>query len=319
MTGRSDHLAARAEEAADISLGSAQVAVKAAGKAMDAMPTPDPRDDPNFQRLAGLEQSFVARLSPRHRNRWPELVAIDERLDDLDRRQQELHDRLADLNQRRSEADADYAQRMATWMAAGQPDPKPLSEAAALDDAIVEATAEHAAIDRLREGVLVERIAFVEKHRKRLVRDAEQETERARDRYLEAIAEAERARADLIGLNETRVWASLYPSDLLVTMVPTQALAAGRRRESQAHGFTAAVPAAQVFDLLRDDANVFTTISTRDQAAAMQGTTTAALTGDEAMWAGSDEDREFQRRERERQIADYERQWGRKPPEFQRY
>jgi hypothetical protein len=35
--------------------------------------------------------------------------------------------------------------------------------------------------------------------------------------------------------------------------------------------------------------------------------------------AGSEEDRERQRRERDQRIADYERQWGRKPPEFQRY
>jgi hypothetical protein len=83
-------------------------------------------------------------------------------------------------------------------------------------------------------------------------------------------------------------------------MVPTHALAAGRRRESEAHGFNAAVPAAQVFGLLRDDANTFASISTRPQAAAMEGVSEAALTGEGAMWAGSDEDREFQRRERER-------------------
>jgi hypothetical protein len=43
---RADWNADRAEEAADISLGSAQVAVTAAGKVLDAMPTPDVRDDP---------------------------------------------------------------------------------------------------------------------------------------------------------------------------------------------------------------------------------------------------------------------------------
>jgi hypothetical protein len=51
----------------------------------------------------------------------------------------------------------------------------------------------------------------------------------------------------------------------------------------------------------------------------MQGVSEAMLTGDQAMWAASDEDREWRRRERERLIADYERQWGRPPPEFQRY
>jgi hypothetical protein len=50
-----------------------------AAKVVDAVPTPDPRDDVNYQRLVGLEQSMLARISPRHRNRWPELLAIDER------------------------------------------------------------------------------------------------------------------------------------------------------------------------------------------------------------------------------------------------
>jgi hypothetical protein len=154
-----------------------------------------------------------------------------------------------------------------------------------------------------RENALGEKVAFVDKHRKRLVEDAEEETERARDRYLSAIAEAERARADLIGMRETTVWAAVYPSDTLMTYAPSHALVAGRPRESRRHGFQSAVIASAAFDLLRDDAEVLTTLSTREQAAAMQGTTTAALSGEEAMWAGSDEDVARQQRERERVIA----------------
>jgi hypothetical protein len=58
-----------------------------------------------------------------------------------------------------------------------------------------------------------------------------------------------------------------------------------------------------MFGLLRADATVFATISTRDQAAVMQGVSTATLAGDEAMWAGSDEDLARQKRKRERLIA----------------
>ena len=131
-------------------LGSAEVAVKAAGRAVDAIPKPDVRDDPNFQRLAGLEQSMLARLSPRHRNRWPELVAIDDRLEDPDRRQGELHTTLGDLHQRRQRADDDYAAVMYAWMEDGKPDPKPTPLAQGLDDAIAEASAEHGARPRTR-------------------------------------------------------------------------------------------------------------------------------------------------------------------------
>jgi hypothetical protein len=55
--------------------------------------------------------------------------------------------------------------------------------------------------------------------------------------------------------------------------------------------------------LLRDDAAHFATVATRDQAAAMQGVTTAELTGDEAMWADSDADRARLKREKERHVA----------------
>ena len=59
-------LAREAGEAADIALGSAQIAKRAA----DSMPKPDRRLDPNFQRFSGQEQSFLARISP-GRNRCP--------------------------------------------------------------------------------------------------------------------------------------------------------------------------------------------------------------------------------------------------------
>ena len=151
--------------------------------------------------------------------------------------------------------------------------------------------------------MLTERIDFVAKHRKRMVADAEKETQRARDRYLNAIAEAERARDDLIGLRETTIWAALFSSDTLASMAPTHVLVAGRRRETERHGFGSAQPAQPIFDLLRSDSDVYLSVSTREHAAAMQGTSTAALSDNEAMWQGSPKDVERNRRERERLIA----------------
>jgi hypothetical protein len=293
-------LAREAGEAADIALGSAHIAKRAA----EAMPKPDPRLDPNFQRLSGQEQSFLARISPR-RNRWPELREIDERLEQFDRRQEELRVTLIELRGRRERADAEYAEVLAAWMAAGEQEPKPASEAKALEEAIAEAEAEHAAIDSLRTGVLEERIAFVEKHRKRLVRDAEREAERAKARYLEAVEMLAQAREDLVGLRETTVWASLYPSEMLASMAPSHALVGGRRRESEQHlpGVQGQLPAHAVLALLRADAEYCATVSTIEQAAGMRGVSTAELTTREAMWAGSDADRARQKREKERLIA----------------
>lgn len=292
-------------DAADIALGSAHIARKAATKIVDALPTPDPLVDVNWQRLAGLEQSMLARISPRHRNRWPELLAIDERWEDCDRRQEELRLSLTDLHTRRQRAEAEHADALAAWMVAGQQDPKPVSEAKALDDAIAEGDAEYAAIDNVRDRILEERIAFVEKHRKRLMRDAERAAEQAKERYLRAVDELAQAREELVGLRETTVWASLYPSDTLTSMAPSYALVGGRRRETEQHlaGMTGQLPAHAVLALLRADAVYFATVSTVEQAAAMQGVTAAELTTREAMWAGSDADLARQEREKEQLIA----------------
>ena len=103
------------------------------------------------------------------RNRWPEVQAFDDRVADLDRRQQELHDQLADLHQRRQTADADHAARLAKWMADPQGE-RPRNEAQLLGDAIAEARAEHGAIDLQRDDVLAEKVALVERRRESLVR-----------------------------------------------------------------------------------------------------------------------------------------------------
>jgi len=300
MTDRDSLAVERVEAAADIAIGSAEVALKAA-QSIPVPPPPDSRDDPNFALLTGPEQSWWARLSPR-RNRWADVAAVDVRIADLDRAQQALHDQLADLHQRRQTADADHAARLAPWMADPQGE-RPQNEAQALDEQITDMSAEHQAIDIQREAVLREKVDLVERRRKSLVRDAERAVDTAKKRYLEAVAAVEAARAELVELNEARIWAAVFPSDTLTTMPPSHALVSGRRVETERNGFQTAVLATSVFSLLRDDAGVFAQVATRDQAALMQGTTTAALTGDEAMWADSDEDLARRKRERERLIA----------------
>ena len=52
--------------------------------------------------------------------------------------------------------------------------------------------------------------------------------------------------------------------------------------------------------LLREDAAYIASVATVEQAAEMAGVSEGVLTGTDAMWSGSDEDRERQRIERER-------------------
>ncbi len=123
--------AARAEEAADIALGSAKIAKDAAERVVDALPTPDPRDDVNFQRLAGVEESMLARLMPRRRNRWPKLFEFEQRLAEFDRRQEVLRAELTELRQQREESPERFALALAGWLERGENGERPSSDAEA--------------------------------------------------------------------------------------------------------------------------------------------------------------------------------------------
>ncbi len=297
MTARDERLAA--EEAADIALGSAAVAQKAARKALDALPTLDPRDNVDFQRLAGQERSVLARLSPR-RNRWPGLLEIDERLDRLDLEQQELIARLAELHDRRQGADERYHQALARWMADGQDGERPEPEAAALDAEIVDMSARHAALDELRALELERKVAYVEKRRGSLVRDAEKDVERALEEYLAAVDAVHGLRDTLLAASSTARWARMYPSPTAAAPVGVEVnLALGLMKPViETLGINRQLTAAAVLDALKADANTIATRLTPEQRQEL-GVATASPE-QEAMWQDDERYQAWAREQREK-------------------
>ena len=206
-------IASRAEEAADIALGAAGVAVKAGNKAVAAVPIPDPREDVNFQRLAGLEQSTLARLMPRQRNRWPKLLEFENRLAEFDRRQEVLRAELSELRQQRETAPERHALALAGWFERSEKGERPGSDADVLEQAIVTKEAELAAVDRLVAKLLTAKITYVEKNRPSLRRTAEGATAKARASYEQAIDALAGAREELLACRGDQIWAELYPSE----------------------------------------------------------------------------------------------------------
>jgi hypothetical protein len=77
-----------------------------------------------------------------------------------------------------------------------------------------------------------------------------------------------------------------------------------------------ALLASSMLALLREDAAACATVATAEQAAAMQGVSEVALTGKQAMWAGSEEDRERQQREKKQLIEAYIREWRHPPVQY---
>lgn len=313
-----DQAAREAGEAADIALAAAALAKTAATEAKATVPALDPREAPHFELFQRAEGWAAARINPR-RSRWPALQQLDARVAEIDLAQTRALSELGELQQRRASAEPEHQARLADWLAGGQQGPRPVSEAGELDTRIAELTAEVAAHDISRERVYGERVAYVEKQRKRLLREAEAERKRRLARCLALVDELEREREELIACRQTELWAALFPHDTLATEAPfTNCIAGARLKVQERHlpGVKAQLPAHSVFGLLRDDANHCATVVTTAQAAALSGSTEKALTDEEAAW----QDRKFEldqrRRENQAAIDAYVREWGVKPSEW---
>lgn len=310
--------AREAGEAADVALAAAAIARKAAAEAQATVPVPDPRDAPHFGLFRRAEGWAAARINPR-RSRWPELQQMDERVVEIDQAQTRALAELGEVQQMRASAEPEHQARLADWLAGGQQGPRPVSEAGDLDTRIAELAAEVAALDIARERIFGERVAYVQKHRKRLLREAEAERKRRHRRCLTLVDELEREREELIACRQTELWAALFPHDALASEAPfTNCIAGARLKVQERHlpGVKVQLPAHSVFGLLRDDASHCATVVTTAQAAALSGSTEKELTDREATW----QDRKFehaqQRREHQEAIDAYIREWGIPPSEW---
>ena len=278
-------IASRAEEAADIALGSAGVAQKAATKVLDSLPVPDPREDVNFQRFAGLEQSTLARLMPRHRNRWPKLLEHEQRLAEFDRRQETLRAELSELRQQRETAPERHALALAGWFEHGEKGERPGSDADALGQAIVTKEAELAAVDRLVAKLLAAKIDYVTKNRPSLRRTAEGATAKARASYEQAIDALAGAREELLTCRSDEVWIELYPSETTRQTRGTEAnLSFGLLQPVRSTlGVTNQLPITAIYEALTADAATIAERLTPEQRAEL-GVGPEATPEQIAMW-----------------------------------
>ncbi len=154
--------------------------------------------------------------------------------------------------------------------------------------------------------------AFVAKHRRRLVQEADKATNEARERYEKAIEEAEHARAELVDSRAASVWAALFPSDLATQAPDTAAIATNLRKPVEAAlQVTTRLAAAGVFRALRSDAETLAKALTRDQAHELGVANPYTET---AIWTQTEEGQEALRQERQEARERYEREWGKPAP-----
>ena len=186
---------------------------------------------------------------------------------------------------------------MTAWQLADGKSPRPEPTAPALEREIEAKKADRDAANAAAERVYEDKTRFVEKHRRRLVREAEKATQEARERYTRAIEEAEEARAELIDSRAAALWAALYPSEL-ANQAPgdTAAVALNLRRPVEAAlQITTRLAAAGIFRVLRSDADYLAEAMSGNQAQALGKTDPYR---EEAIWVNTEEGQKALRKER---------------------
>lgn len=269
------------------------------------------RDHTAVSNLASAEVSAFRRFSPR-RNRWSEVVEFDRRVAELEERQRTITAKLAELADLRATSPARDADALAEWLVT-QKGPRPVPDADVIDEQTKHLREDFDALTTAIGKVLEEKARFVEKHRRRLTKDADRAVEEAHARVVALIDEAAEARQALVDARQTAIWAHVYPDGSAGRMPPQTLLAGGVARVAQeAFGVAAQAQAPAIYRALQQDAAWLATAATAEQAAAM-GALDPHASATAAAWADSDEARDQRRADNERQLQAYKREWGREP------
>jgi hypothetical protein len=194
----------------------------------------------------------LRRLSPR--KSWPEVVAIDEKLDRIDKQRVGLGERIGRLDQAISEARREDQQSLATWQLAGAEGKRPFPKAPALEAELEQVRSDLDATAIAEDRILREKTEFVERHRKRLISDAAKVRSRAVKNLQDAITVVEQAREEATTALQTERWAREFPGELAnPSTLSVDFLKGGRLSKAMPEVRTLTV-ATSVLEWLRDDA-----------------------------------------------------------------
>ena len=271
----------------------AQALAKDLARPEQLPPAPTPTSLPP-RLLDDSRHSVLKRFSP-VRNRWPEVAEFDRRVGELEQRQASLTDELRALSeQHRASVIADK-QTLAEWVAS-ENGKRPEPTAPATEQRIEELEANRDALSTAVLRGLDEKAAFVEQHRRRLQKDAAKATEQAAARYEHLLSELEAARTEALEARRSQLWADLYPSETITQDVESRLLLGGLRLK-EVPWTKDRIEIEQVLAVLRADAEWTRQAQTPAQRAEIEGTD-PRLEG-AAVWAGSEEDQEQQRRDQQ--------------------
>lgn len=219
---------------------------------MPPLPTPWPLRPDGLAVDTSVAAYALKRLSP-FRDRWPEVREFDEQVERLDRRQADVNVELAALQEQLPQAQAADREALARWVAASEGD-RPVPAAPGIEQRIADLTAERDALEVARQHALDDKTVFVERHRKRLVRDAAKARKQAVEGLDRAIRTVEAARAAVVGCVQAERWAREFPGELADAGSLRLDFSKGGRLSKAIPDLKTLTVASQLFELLRDDA-----------------------------------------------------------------
>ena len=265
---------------------------------------------PDRPDLGSAETHVPRRLSPL-RNRWPDVAQLDTRVAELEQRQAAVGAELAAASERLRNAPSTDAERLARWQLEGGNGPRPELEQPGLEETVKRLQQDYDGLTVAIGRVLEDKASLVERHRPRLVKDADRSVHTAHERYVALITETAAARQELAELRQAAVWARLYPDGSASHSPPQQVLAGGLRAPvERTLGIAAQLQVEAVFNALRADGEWLRDAATPQQRAALEG---REAHQDAAVWADTEEGRERDRQERKAALARYKQMWGREP------
>jgi hypothetical protein len=197
--------------------------------------------------------SYVFKRWTPFKRRWPEVIAFDERVVELEQKQAGVNAELSESREQLPQIEQNDRDALAAWVADPSGCDRPLPAAPAVRERITELEAEREATELAARKVLDEKTRYVDRHRVRLRKEAAKERRKAVKQLQAAIAAVDQAREGVVDCVRAEVWAKEFPGpDADAGSLALQMVRGGRLVKA-IPGYQGQLVAQQLTEAMRGD------------------------------------------------------------------
>lgn len=269
--------------------------------------------DQDAARFELTEEQRHSRGTRPSSSRWKALTKIDEEIDRITERHSEAIARLTAAEEELRRAPETDARTLAAWLSSGEKGSRP---SATIDERRRDRDAAQllvAAVAIELDGKLEARLAHIERHRNRMLADAQRAIDDAHKQLLAKVSELPELRQALLDARETMLWASHFPERPESFGFETAAALGLRAPLEKAIGVSARVEYTGLLAALTADADALSHTFSSEQQKRGLGEPGARTPLREAMWDADPDNVKWKRAEleRARQLAEFHPNVGR--------